>query len=153
MIRNYLKIAIRNIRKHPAYSFLNISGLSLGLTCSIVIFLYVSDELSYDSHHSNVDNIYRATCMYYLPNNAGVENNAVMGPPVGPLFVKDYPEIVQSVRFQRWRNRMVEDQDGNRFFETVHFADSNVFKLFTPPSDARHAARGSRCSASRGHTS
>ena len=59
MIKNYFKIAIRNLRRNKVYSFINISGLSIGLACAMLILLYVKDEVSFDRFHSNVNNIYR----------------------------------------------------------------------------------------------
>jgi len=59
MLRNYFKIAIRNIKRHKGYSFINISGLAIGMACCILILLYVTDELSYDKFHEKSDRIYR----------------------------------------------------------------------------------------------
>src|SRR6185312_6229801 len=59
MFRNYLKTAFRNLRRNKAYSLINILGLSLGLTCAMLIILYVKDEVSYDRFHKNVQHIYR----------------------------------------------------------------------------------------------
>ena len=61
MIRNYLKIAWRNIMRHRAYSLINISGLAIGMACSILILLWVQHELSYDRFHKNADELYRIT--------------------------------------------------------------------------------------------
>jgi len=62
MFKNYFKIALRNILRHKAYSFLNISGLSIGMACSILILLWVQNELSYDRFNTNAAQIYRITC-------------------------------------------------------------------------------------------
>ena len=59
MIRNYLKLTLRNLKKHKGYSFINIAGLAIGMACCILILLYVADELSYDNYHENVNRIYR----------------------------------------------------------------------------------------------
>ena len=61
MLRNYLKIALRNIKKHKGYSFINITGLAVGMACCTLILLYVRDELRYDRFHENADRIYRLT--------------------------------------------------------------------------------------------
>jgi len=61
MIKNYLKIALRNLRKHKGYTFINITGLAVGLACCLLIVLFVRDELSYDRYHDNADRIYRIT--------------------------------------------------------------------------------------------
>jgi hypothetical protein len=64
MFKNYLKVALRNIIKHKGYSFISISGLTLGMVCCIFIFLWVQDELNFDRFHKNADNIYRVIVKY-----------------------------------------------------------------------------------------
>ena len=61
MFKNYFKTALRNLTRNKVYSFINITGLSLGLACSMLIILYVKDEVSYDRFHKNVTQIYRIT--------------------------------------------------------------------------------------------
>ena len=60
MFKNYLKIALRNIRKHKGYSFINIAGLAIGVAACLLLFFWVQDELSYDRHHQNVDQAFRS---------------------------------------------------------------------------------------------
>ncbi len=134
MLQNYLKIALRSLVKNKVYSSLNILGLTIGLTCSIIISLFVYDEISYDQFHEKSDVIYRLGCTYYLPNNAGSENNATMGPVVGPQMAEDYPEILQAVRIQVENNKLVSVPNSNdRYFESIYLVDSNFFDLFTFP--------------------
>ena len=59
MFKNYLKIALRNIRKNKGYTFINVCGLAIGIACCLVVFLYVSDELDFDEYHIDKDRIYR----------------------------------------------------------------------------------------------
>lgn len=59
MLKNLLKVTIRNILKEKSYSFINILGLTIGITCSVFLLLYIVDELSYDRYHENAENIYR----------------------------------------------------------------------------------------------
>ena len=66
MIKNYLKIALRNLKKHKLYSFINILSLTVGITSCILIYLYVRQELSYDKYFKNADNIYRITTKNHL---------------------------------------------------------------------------------------
>lgn len=72
MFKNYLKIAFRNFKKHRSYSFINIFGFAVGLSCSILIVLFILNELSYDRYHENADRIYRVTRLWY--NEAGAVN-------------------------------------------------------------------------------
>lgn len=132
MIRHYLTIAWRNIIKSPLYSTINILGLSIGMACTIAIFLYIHDEITYDGNHTN-PNIYRLNCTYYLPNDGGKEENATMGAAVAQYMVSDYEEILQSVRLRRYGNQVVQREDLQLSYETIHFADSNIFELFTFP--------------------
>ncbi len=97
MIKNYLKITFRNFRKHKSYAFVNIFGLTIGLAIVLLIGLFVSDELSFDTFHENKDNLYRV-----------VENQYYAGQPVFPVAVTptalspslpaEFPEIVKSTR-------------------------------------------------------
>jgi len=134
MFRNYLLIALRSIKKNKTYSFLNVFGLTIGISCALIIFLFVYDELTYDHNHLNRDVIYRLNGSYHLPNNGGIEAYATTGPVVGEMIAKDFPEIKQMVRFRRMRDRVVQIPGTNeRVYELLIAADSNVFKLFTFP--------------------
>lgn len=136
MLKNYVKIAFRSLLKNKVYAFLNIFGLTIGITCSFLIYLYVQDELTYDGQHVNADNIYRVACEYYLPNDAGTEKWAVMSDWVGQFFVKDYPEILEAVRFRKNQNVVVEKPESvQKYYENIVFGDSNVFKVFNFPLD------------------
>ncbi len=72
MLKNYLKIAFRNLFKHKGYSFINITGLAIGIACCVVVFLYVTDELSFDKYHSDLDRIYRVAGKYQLKTSSSV---------------------------------------------------------------------------------
>ena len=134
MLTNYLKIAFRSLLKNRAYSFLNIFGLTIGITCSFLIYLYVQDELTFDSQHTKADRIFRVACEYSLPNDGGTEKWAVMSDWVPQYFVKDYPEVLKAVRFRKSQNVVVERPEGvERFYEEVVYADSAVFSIFDFP--------------------
>ena len=70
MFKNLLKIAIRNIVKDKIYSVINILGLTIGITCSLFLLMYILDELSYDRYHDNADNIYRVVSNIKEPDNS-----------------------------------------------------------------------------------
>ncbi|MEO1054583.1 MAG: ABC transporter permease [Bacteroidota bacterium] len=134
MFKNYLKVSLRALLKHKVYALLNVLGLTIGLTCSIIIFLFVYDETSYDQFHEKANRIQRLACIYYLPNEAGSEVNASMGPVVGPQMVEDYPEILQVVRLRVQGSKVIQKPGtDDRLFETLYIADSNFFDLFTFP--------------------
>ncbi len=94
MVLNYLKVALRNIRKHKTYSVINITGLAAGLACAILIFLWVQHELSYDRFHTNAGRIGR---VLLKPDHADWLSNSGPG-PLGPALQRDYPEVVAATR-------------------------------------------------------
>ncbi len=133
MFRNYLKIAIRNLVRHKVYSFINILGLALGLACSILILLWVWDELSFDKFHKNVENIYRVT------NNVDVFNKGksrLLGRtsyPLAPVLKKEYPEITRSTRYLSRRGRLITYKDKKFTDHRLGFVDPDFFEMFTFP--------------------
>ena len=131
MIKNYLTVAIRNIARNKTFSVINILGLAIGMACCILILLYVQDELSYDQHHEHADRIYRIATEADV---AGTRTQAAITPfPMGPALVKNYPEVIDTVRFYKGDDPQisVEDQYGHLFFEdNVLFTDANVFEVF-----------------------
>ncbi|MPR34779.1 ABC transporter permease [Salmonirosea aquatica] len=99
MLRNYLKISLRNLSRSKAFSFINITGLTVGLTCCFLIMLFVRHELSYDQFQQRFDRIYRIT---YVPRFAGLDRPlALTPPPVSPLLAENFSEIESSARMFR----------------------------------------------------
>jgi putative ABC transport system permease protein len=97
MIKNYLKIALRNLNRYRTYSIINILGLTLGLTCSFLIFLYIQYEFSFDAFHKNAGQIYRILVNqnhYYNGRNQA----AVTPPPFGPAILERVPEVLRMCR-------------------------------------------------------
>ena len=101
MIKNYFKIALRNIKRYSTYSILNISGMAIGMTCAILILLWVQDEYSYDRHFKNADNLYR---VIENQNPSGGEVTPLGVAPVAltPALKEEYPEIIRASRFNSW---------------------------------------------------
>ncbi len=93
MIRNYLKVAMRSIFRNKLTAFINIAGLALAMTCAILIFLYITDEISYDKYHSKSDRTYRVNRIFH--SNEGVVSLSLanVAPPIGPLLKNDYGQI------------------------------------------------------------
>jgi putative ABC transport system permease protein len=90
MLRNYLKVAIRNLLKHRAYSLINIAGLTLGMASCIVILLFVRDELGYDRYHENTERIYRVAIDFAVPDQP-IKYTAVSPPPPRPGAIRRDP--------------------------------------------------------------
>lgn len=92
MFRNYLLITLRNLKKHKWYSFINITGLAVGMACCILMFLWVQNELSYDRFHENADDIYRVIIEKRTEHGSSYD---VFGPSaLGPALKEKYPEFV-----------------------------------------------------------
>src|SRR6478736_6123742 len=111
MFKNYLKIAVRNLTRNKVYSFINIAGLSLGLACSMLIILYVKDEVSYDRFHAGVNDIYRITNQSFDKKENKVNKDGNTGYLQGPRFTANIPGIQSFVRVQnqRWDIRKGTD--------------------------------------------
>ena len=141
MIRNYLKIAWRNLWRNKVFSAINILGLSAGLTCCILIFLFIQHELSYDKFNTRAKNIYRVTSIMQGP--AGETNLAVTPAPWAPLMKKDFPEIREYTRLLTDEKVVIGEPGGPHFYETqMIYADSTLFNVFTiniEQGDTRHA--------------
>ena len=129
MVRNLLLIALRNFKKDKWYSILNVLGLTLGITFSLFLIFYVTDELSYDQHQQNADRIYRINS--YIQEKDKNTDWTYTQLPLGPQVKKDYPEVEEMVRFVS-RERTLFKSGENSFYETKAFyADSTVFNVFT----------------------
>ncbi|MEO5593174.1 MAG: ABC transporter permease [Chitinophagaceae bacterium] len=127
MLKNYFKIAFRNIMRHKAYSVINISGLAIGMASSILILLWVQNELSYDRFHKNAGELYRVTA------SAG-DFKAAVNPAGMPAGLKaQMPEIISYVRLSHPVTILLET--GNRKFTEgkVFYADSNFLEIFSFP--------------------
>ncbi|HEY1022665.1 MAG TPA: ABC transporter permease, partial [Flavisolibacter sp.] len=96
MFQNYLTVAWRNLKRSKVFSFINIFGLSVGLTCCILISLYVYHELRYDTHHANGDRLYRLGTIFI---DQGVEDKGrTTSAPAGSMMQAAYPEIEATTR-------------------------------------------------------
>ncbi|OGU36188.1 MAG: hypothetical protein A2068_08260 [Ignavibacteria bacterium GWB2_35_6b] len=128
MIKSYIKTAFRNIRKNKTTSFINISGLALGITCFIIIGLYVFSELSFDKYHSKADRIFRIGLSLKL--NDIIYNEATLQFPAAKVLTEDYPEIEKVVRFYTTQTPLIKYGDKKFIEEKFFFADNSVFDVF-----------------------
>ncbi len=128
MIRNYLLIALRVLKKNTLFSAINIAGLSIGLAASIIIYLWVYDELSYDRFHENADRIYRVERDMTMDD--GQLQVSITSAPVGPRLKDDYPDVAGFVRLAHDRV-MVEDGARNQYNERFFYADDSFFNIFS----------------------
>ncbi len=128
MIRNYLSIALRNLRKNTLFSIINIAGLAIGLAASIMIWLWVYDELSYDRFHDNSARIFRVERVMHA--DEGHMQVPVTSPPLAPQIADDYPVVVSFTRLA-YDDVLVEDRNKNLARERIYYADSSFFNIFS----------------------
>ena len=128
MLRNYLTIALRNLRRHKGYSFINITGLAVGLACVLLIVLYVQHELSYDTYHEQGDHIYRVIVYSWFAEK--VWNSSTPG-LLAPELRTSYPEVVDAVRMKRCGPDLIKAP--NQIIRDVIplCAESNIFNIFS----------------------
>ena len=129
MIRNYIKVAIRNLLRQKVFSFINIFGLALGISCTALIGMWVNDELSYDRFHKDYDRMYRITAT--LPE---MKVHAAVSPaPLGMAVKNEIPEVEEVVRISDFNRDLVQVGDVKFEEKAILYADSNFFKVFTFP--------------------
>ncbi len=130
MFKNYLKDALRNIKKHKGYSFINIVGIAVGIACSMIVLLYVSDELSYDKHHKNADRIYRVRVRYTLDGK--ISTDTTYSPELLASTLKnEFPEIEAAARFTNYGFPVFRYRDKVFSEEKVFRADNSIFDIFS----------------------
>lgn len=131
MFTNFIKIALRNIIKHRSYVIINVLGLSIGIACSILIMLFVLQELSYDKFNKKFERIYRV----YLSGKIGTSEitGAWTASPTAGTFIQDFPEVEDAVRMDNWGEVVIKYED--KSFVEKHFmlADSSFFNIFSIP--------------------
>ena len=131
MIKNYLKIAFRNLWSNKGFSAINIAGLAIGLSTCLLMLFYVTDELSYDKFNKKADRIYRVDGDIQF---GGIHFVLAVAPdPMGPALKKDFPQVEQYVRFRRYGGLLVKKGKQNINEDRVIYADSTLFDVFTLP--------------------
>lgn len=131
MLKNYFKIAWRNLWKQKGYSLINIFGLAIGLASCIVILLYITNELSYDKFNEKSDRIYRvATTIDFSGNHLDMAYTPTL---MGPTLVSDFPEVETTARLITWGSMLIRKDDTNLKEYGGVFADPEVFEVFTLP--------------------
>jgi putative ABC transport system permease protein len=137
MIRNYLKVALRSILRNKLSSFINIFGLALAMTCCLMIYLFVSDEISYDRYHTNADKIYRVTRNFLSPDGSVNLHLGHVAPPFGPLLKNDFPDFKYVARTFQSRFLIAYQENGEEIKafneDNSFYAEPDLFKIFTIP--------------------
>lgn len=128
MIKNYIKIAFRNLWRYKGFSVINIIGLAVGMTAGFLIYMYVKFELSYDHFNANYDNIYRVASDIKTPTETLHWPSTTA--PVGPAIQGDYPEVEAYTRLFG-AGYLVQYQDAKFQENNVQFAEPSLFKVFS----------------------
>ncbi len=129
MLKNYFKIAVRNLLKHKAYSFINIAGLALGMACCMALILFIQHESSYDRHHQHAERIYR------VHTRSVIFGREILWTYTQAAFARtlqqDYPEVLYASRFGREQNVDLR-LHANAVKETnFYWADQEILDIFT----------------------
>jgi putative ABC transport system permease protein len=132
MLKNYLKIALRNFQRHKGYSFINIAGFAVGMAVCLLILTYVRHELSYDKYHKDRDRVYRIAQDIRTPTSNRVF--AMISPMVAPTLKADYPQVEQAGRVLiPWQSRLVRREDTFFYEDRFMYADPELFEVLTIP--------------------
>src|ERR1700722_6720127 len=130
MLKNYWKTAFRNLSRYKFISFINLFGLTVGLTCCLLILTYILHETSYDRYNTKADRIWRVTRSFN--NKEGIESLhlGAVAPPFGPLLKNDFPDMQQVTRILpngttafHYEDKIFNEKDG-------YFAENNLFSIF-----------------------
>lgn len=131
MFYNYLKIAIRNITRYRVFSIVNVLGLAFGIAISIIIYVFVRQELSYDKYHNNHNRIYRVNTRVEAYETSF---KSTMTPYlIGETMIKDIPEVEQFTRVMMGSHKKVSYNDRQFSARSFYYTDQSFFKIFTVP--------------------
>jgi putative ABC transport system permease protein len=130
MIRNYFTVALRNVLKSKVFSAINVLGLSFGLAACLLIFEFVSFELSYDTFNEKLDRTYRITNDRFQHGKL-IQHGTIMYPTIGPTMAQDFPEIEEHTRLMPAGTLNVRIDGNNYRGEQCHFADERFFSVFS----------------------
>lgn len=138
MLQNYLKIALRLFVRNKLISVINVAGLALALGGSLLIAIFILDELSYDRHHANADRIYRVTRNFLSPDGSVTLHLGPIAPPFGPLLENEFPDIEETVRVRGFYSPLFTLSEAGTQEESIniqnrYYAEPSVFKVFTIP--------------------
>ena len=143
MLTKYLKLALRNLKRNKVYSFINIFGLALGITCCLLLSLYIWDEMTYDKHHKRASDLYRIITNFQ--SGSVVDRVGSASPPVAMAIKDEVPEVEAAVRIlnppgvkeyfttgEKEKTQSLMRYNDNLFYESEGFlADSTLFDVFT----------------------
>jgi len=131
MFRNYLKIAIRNLRRHKVFSFINIFGLAVGMTCCILILLWVQDEVSFDRFHEKKDRIHKVYSETQYTDGRTEVSTTTSFYPLAKILKEESPDVLDAVRYHSVPNMLIKFEEKTLTNNLVALADPLFFNMFT----------------------
>lgn len=133
MIKNYIKVALRSIFRNKLTAFINICGLALSMASAVMIYLFVTDEVSYDDYHANADRTYRVTRIFFDRDGNQSLHLSSVAPPIGPLLKNDFGEIDLMARTLQNGAVIGLEKNGEMISNTennIFVAEPDLFKIF-----------------------
>lgn len=131
MFKNYFKVAFRNLLKHKGYSFINVTGLALGMACCFLILLWVQDEVQTDAFHEKIDSLYLVRGFVHYGSEVRPDNGSV--PNLGPALKREFPEVINAARFNNGKSDLLLEYKDKQFKERVQLADPEIFEILSFP--------------------
>ena len=131
MIKNYLRIALRSLRRQPLYGFINVAGLAVGIASCLLILLYVQDELQYEQFHENVDRIVRFVEDEEIEGR--LTQTATTYPALAPALKSEFPSVEAAIRLMQYPMMAIVNQDRKYQEDGFVFVDSTFLHVFTYP--------------------
>jgi putative ABC transport system permease protein len=132
MFISYIKIGLRNLIRHKGYTFINLTGLAVGMACAALILIYLREELSYDRYHSKAERIYRLTLT--ISRNGVDDRIAGAAAPMGPAIAEEFPEVLKAARVaDPWASILVQYQEKQFEEPKVYYADQTLFEILDLP--------------------
>ena len=128
MLKNYFKIAWRNLWRNKVFSFINIFGLSTGMACAFLLYLYIQHELSFDQFHKQAENLYTVQTTYISDNQTSSFVYTMGG--VATALKKDYPEVAEAARLRGWSGQL--SYNNKRISkDDMLYVDDSFFKILS----------------------
>jgi putative ABC transport system permease protein len=131
MFKNYLKIALRGVKRQKVFSFINIAGLAVGMACCLLIFHWIRDERSFNRFHTKLDRIHLIRC--WIGSGSQRFKTSGSPPALGPALKAEYPEVNQVARLINWQQEYLMRWDEKQSKEKLQMADPSMFEVFTFP--------------------
>ncbi len=131
MIKNYLLVTFRNLWRNKAFSFINIVGLAFGISCSLIIFLWVNDEMRMDAFHANKDRLYKILENQTYSGGQMYTFSSTPG-PMAPVLKERFPEIEMATRITWPERRLFQFKEKN-FYEEGRFVDQDFILMHSYP--------------------